>query len=572
METPRRATPKQRVGSVRAVPTKRALRNDARKLGVIDAITEIVDNSIDNYAKQDKLHRPPSRLRIEIEMNKDEIVITENSGGVTPEDLQAFVQVGSRGENVDAPRIGVWGAGQKLAVAALGNDVAISSRYWNSSQRYEIGDQLTDEVILKMDEKWWADDDDWDVPAYIPDDELPIGVTVYDIRKLNRRVDEFIVDEVIRQLRDFYGDILSEGHTTITVNETEVEGKPRLSDDALALEFAWPPGLGPTRHWFELEKPSPTIEGGQWKEVDRKLRLEIIVGLTARQDVPNAGVWFFGVPETESGARLGARYFAGPLQEESVGYSSGPRSMLRKGHPTIGRLRMYVICYGDSEIIPWGLPGSAVKRGYNASNIFADEIREAIREVAKPYIRFAQKAREIDFVPYAAEWNTMSAEERKALVRRGAYLQAPEDVDEQGVASKVSSLLRHEFKPNEFLEWDHATDAAPPESVPAFNEAMSKDVVSLITERDKRLKEIGGYDPGEAVDTLVGTLHEIRTKNDGGWQPDTPVVAVAERAVPVTVRLQRTLISRLTQATGKANRSEAIVAALEAYLETQDGD
>lgn len=567
----RQATPGDKLGTVRATPTKRALRNDASKLGVIDAITEIIDNAIDNHAKQDRLHRAPQGLVIDLEMSQDLIRITEDSGGVTPEDLQAFVQVGVRGASVDSPRIGVWGAGQKLAVAALGTDVTISTRYWNPTVRYEVGDRLADQVVLTMDERWWASEEDWDVPAFEPKDDLQTGVTTYEIRKLNRRIDDIVIDEVCEQLRNFYGDMLAEARATIRINGQPLEGKPRISTSALAEEFAWPPGYEPSEHIFELEEKGQVIEAGQWKEVDQKLRIRVIAGLTARQAQDKAGVWFFGVPETESGAQLGPRYFAGPEQSEAVGYTSGPRSLLRKGHPTLGRLRIYVICYGDSEIIPWGLPGSAVKRGYNASNIFADAIREAIREVAKPYVRFTTKAREIDLLPYSTEWNSMSVQDRKALLRRGAYLSAPEDVDERGVKDKVGGFLNHQFKPKAFLEWDHTASTQPPSQVPALDETASKNVVALLTERDKRLKEIKGLDPGEAVETLMSTLDELRSRDSGGWTPaDEEGAEPQERPIPVSVRLTRSMVTRLTAATGKSNRSEAIVAALEAYLAEQD--
>src|SRR5439155_11634272 len=99
----------------------------------------------------------------------------------------------------------------------------------------------------------------------------------------------------------------------------------------------------------------------------RRLRMEVIVGHTPRQVQQQAGVYMFGVPTARTGAKLGARMFVkDPLQDESVGYSGGPRSILRK-HSSMGRLRIYCIFHGDSADIPWGMPGIPVKRGYNAA-------------------------------------------------------------------------------------------------------------------------------------------------------------------------------------------------------------
>src|SRR5262249_20614128 len=147
--------------------------------------------------------------------------------------------------------------------------------------------------------------------------------------------------------------------------------------------------------------------------------------------------------------------FATALQDHTVGYSEGPRSLLRRGDPTIGRLRIYLEFHGLSEDIPWGLPGSPVKWGYYGANPFGFQIRETIKKYAKPYVRFGQRAREIDLVPYSLEWNQLSWNERKAQVRRGAFLESPEDVDDPDVKPRIKELMASEFRHPAFRSWDH---------------------------------------------------------------------------------------------------------------------
>jgi hypothetical protein len=199
--------------------------------------------------------------------------------------------------------------------------------------------------------------------------------------------------------------------------------------------------------------------------------------------------------------------------------------------------------------------------------VFADDIAEFLKEIARPYARFTAKAREVDTVPYSVEWNELSEPDRKAILRRGAYLD-PEDIDERDVAPRVRPLLRHSFKPSEFIAWDHdKSPDEPPEPAPAFDDRLSKDVVSLITTRDKRLHEIKGDDPVEAVDLLMGTLELLREREDEGWVPEEQREAVAgERTVPVTVRMSRATIKRLVTLTGKSSRSEAVAHAVQYYL------
>ena len=86
----------ERLGAIKATPAKRALRNDARKLGMADAMAEIIDNVIDNAAKQERLGRATRDLKIELWLTNDEIRCHENSGGVSPEDLRSFVRVDAR--------------------------------------------------------------------------------------------------------------------------------------------------------------------------------------------------------------------------------------------------------------------------------------------------------------------------------------------------------------------------------------------------------------------------------------------------------------------------------------------
>jgi hypothetical protein len=427
-----------------------------------------------------------------------------------------------------------------------------------------------------MDPTWWADEEDWDVPVYLPERDLPAGETLYEIRSLRRQVDDGVVEDLREHLAALYGDTLSGDAKVLTmrVNGEEVDGEPLLTEDALIDTFAFPPGMEPAWHEFPLAFSEHVREDGEVKRKERKLRMQVLVGLTPHQDKAKAGVYMFGVPETESGARLGARLFARALQNEEVGYSDGTRSILRRGDPTIGRLRIYVVFYGESEDIPWGLPGSAVKSGYYGANPFAAEIKEKIKEAAKPYVRFTPSAREIDVVPYSKEWNSMSEIQRKALLRRGAMLRDPEDIDEPDVAPKLRTIIRSEFRnPEIHKPWDHSKlSEGPPESIPAFDETLSKQLARDIKERDTRLRELNGMDPSEAVDTLVNTFENFRTKKQEGWidEDDTTKEPAADRTVPISVRVPRSLLTRLREVTGLTNRSEAVLMAIRSYLGSED--
>lgn len=497
------------------------------------------------------------------------MVIRENSGGVSPEDLQAFVQLGASGQvSADSPHIGVWGQGQKLAMAALGRDATISTRYWHEGRVYELGDTMTDQVVLRMSEDWWQSEDDWDVPVYLPGGELTQGETVYELRKLNVLVDDQVLTSVRQELSSLYGTFLAEADATISLNGEPLVAESTLSEEALSKVFAYPTGFEPSRHIFDLEARQPVIEGGRRSEEVRHLRMEIIIGLTPRQQVDKAGAYMFGVPATTSGARLGPRKFVKePVQDESIGYSTGPNSILRKGHASIGRLRMYITFSGDSEDIPWGMPGSAVKRGYNSMSPFAAEIREKIKLVAQPYAKFTSRAREIDVVPFSVEWNDMSEDARRTLVRKGANIKYEDELDEPDVRPKVVPFVRRDFQPTAFLDWDHESSDAPPLAVPAFDVKRSKEVVASLYQRDKRLKEMEGLDPAAAIEEVMNNFQQLEDLREQGWSEDEEEESRAtERLIPVSFRISQRKLRQLLQLTGADKKTDAVTRAIEAYL------
>ena len=149
--------------------------------------------------------------------------------------------------------------------------------------------------------------------------------------------------------------------------------------------------------------------------------------------------------------QLGPRMFVRKLQDESVGYvepggrrNGGP--LMRKNDPLLGRLRIYVNFYGASEDIPWGMPGSPVKKGFNAAHPAAAKIRDGILEASAPFVRVAPTARQIDLLPYSTEWAGLGEQQRADLIRRSAEISAT-DLKLDGVRAIIDDLIHREFDP-----------------------------------------------------------------------------------------------------------------------------
>lgn len=624
-----------RIGTLNAVPRKRALRNDARRLSASEALGEIIDNAVDNLEAQRATGYRADHLTMEINVIFDgdraqEVEIVEDSGGVSPENLLAFVQIGrtgnesalGQGAESEIPSIGVWGAGQKQAMGALGHDVSIRTRHWDSNSRYDIGGRLVRQVELRMDPDWWQDEDNWGIPAYEPREAVAPGRTYYRIGALahaltrkelglpgdepedtgvaqdgeasstlkwevvtaeelasieeaegwrDRREESRVT--VLQELQEVYGDLLdSREDVTIRVNGVMLERRGHISKTALLETFAYPAGFEPSRHWFDVIWDAPERVGQQMKRVPHKLRMEIIVGLVPKADKYNAGVYMFGVPTGASGKQLGPRMFAQKLQDESVGYTEGPNSLLRKNDPTLGRLRIYVVFYGRSEDIPWGLPGSPVKKGYNRAHLGAEQIRQRIRDVARPYARFTSRAREIDIAPFSNDWEARKEKEKLNLIRRSAELKKGElDLVSPETLERVEALATRQFEPPaRLVEWDHTLDQEqPPKPMPGLIEERAKEVVRELKGRDARLKQLQGDDPDQAVELLLESLaaREEGRPGQGNMEEEVPEASWEEQEQVIErIKLKNKHLKKLLEVAGTRRISKAIERAVLSYI------
>lgn len=577
-----------------AVPRKRVLRDAANKLNPDEALGELIDNAIDNFEKQQLLGYDEPKLRVEIELREGdeetppEIIVVENSGGVHPDDLLSFVQLGGESpvrQALEAASIGVWGAGQKQALGKLGYDQMIITRYWDARHQYRLGSDATsqyaDEIMIRTDRDWWFRDD-WDVPIYLTEEPIPAGTTRYIIRSLNVPVNADEIDDLYAELANVYGDLLHtrDGEIEILINGKSLDGPAHLTEDAMKRVFAFRPGLEPAKHIHDVS--FDTWDPAQQLEIHHPLRMEIIVGLTPRSDKEHAGVYMFGTPESPRGRKLGPRMFAHGLQDESVGYVPPGTKLppgsppMRKNDPLLGRLRVYVNFYGASGDIPWGTPGSPVKKGFNASHPAAPDIRRAITDAAAPFAWVAPPSREIDMVPFSAEWMEYDEGRKFTVVRRGAQI-VPEDFQLEEVQEKIQPLVELTFDSTTapIHIWDHTQSERPPKVVASFDRTLARQIRGNIIRRDKALDTLKKDAPGLAVQEVLDSLPLGAPRPEPAAEPTEPDISAAAYVDPeasqvVSIRLKTRVLQELMYRTGKRKKGEAVLAALDAFLEPQE--
>lgn len=498
------------------MPAKEVLRNKAGVCPPLPALCEIIDNVFDNC-----LAAGTRELEIHIAATAAQIVITENSGGISREKLEPLVRLGvSRQDRRGS--IGAWGEGFKVAAFALASEVEVHTHYPGQ------------EPVAVHFPEHWLDSADWRVPVYSIDGDAPAsGSTVFRFLRLKTTIDWA---EVMRELPVIYGqkivELKNEGvHVGIrlSINGAEFPMRPiALADpDVLAARMAFPPFFEPRRFHARIA----TDDG----DVD----LSVVVAMTARHSGETSGVYLYG----------NGRLFARALRSRAVGYGDSGNAILRD-HPMCWRLHAYVFLRADNGAnIPWQAP---LKDGVSVNHPIMAPLRQILTRVFAPYSRVARVARASELLPYTIEWQTMSATEQAEIL----FGDAP---DREERLRRLPRALR-QFKPN-------------PE-IPTF-ELPSEEANILLENLESRAKALRELVSRREKDGDRIQEHVLRTLNPAPFrgEPATaastlPPPAPAPAVRKVVVELRETQLRRLRERFGVDDNRAAVAAAAAEVLRT----
>ena len=137
-------------------PTKRLLVEIITKdINVHDSILDLIDNSVDSYAR----HKIRDRRKIEIEITNKSLIIEDNCGGIDKDTLMNHVFRSGELPGFVAQTIGYYGIGLKRALFKLADEFVFET--------YDGKDYSK----ISMNVKDWKekDDSDWNIPLDIKD-------------------------------------------------------------------------------------------------------------------------------------------------------------------------------------------------------------------------------------------------------------------------------------------------------------------------------------------------------------------------------------------------------------------
>ena len=110
-----------------ATPQKRLFLSIIADYDIKTAICELVDNAIDHWI--DGGRKSTLKVGVRVNLDRQTIVISDNAGGVSKDDLQLLVAPGASRETIQEGLIGNFGVGGKRAGIALGELVEIKTRH-----------------------------------------------------------------------------------------------------------------------------------------------------------------------------------------------------------------------------------------------------------------------------------------------------------------------------------------------------------------------------------------------------------------------------------------------------------
>jgi hypothetical protein len=201
--------------TVRYQPLPSIYRAFASGASGSQAIAETVDNSIDHVrSRVEEGHNPPERLQVTISYwpagewddDEDVIVIQDNAGGVLPDELGKFFQLGR--SETPSHSIGRFGVGAKRLIA-VGNEISYQSRADGSDQG-------------------WAFDVD---AAEFQTNTSEVDEEIYESERYEVDLEEGCTQIVIRDLKTEWEDLLG------TEEIDDIDDPKEISGDGTLLDF-----------------------------------------------------------------------------------------------------------------------------------------------------------------------------------------------------------------------------------------------------------------------------------------------------------------------------------------------
>jgi len=385
------AKPKRQAVPLKISPDKKIIDHRSGNISPEIAILEFLDNIFDNYQKNIAAINESLNIKLVFFSDEDEdgVIIEENSGGITINDIPNLLVIGKTSEPIPK-KIGTWGEAFLHAVRSLGLSLEIYSYHLEGKPFY-----------ISINKEFFESDTPWETK---PD--------IYDLGEMNidRGTTTFVIKNLVPRLKkssriaDFFKNLKSKIEITYWKRVDELQDKTRdaliqiepFSTTPIKIEwkkidfnriFTYFP-LCPPVHLvdYPIEIELKEAKDGNVEKMEKgEILVEAYCGLNPFIRDENSeyrnlnGVWMWG----------NDRLFVEQIYDKSyVGYG-----LINTGIPTFADKRAVVLLSififfkthntKWNEFIPWGVP---TKYGFNIESPIQEEIIKIITILAKRFV------------------------------------------------------------------------------------------------------------------------------------------------------------------------------------------
>lgn len=321
-------------------PRKDNLIGAYRDLSRVEAILELIDNSIDVWMRRKDIYPAVTAetLRIYIDIEKDTSILNfeDNAGGVEEENLANLVIPGYSETSDTESIIGSYRTGGKKAIFKLASDVNIKTRYWNPAE-------TSDEAFeIHLEKDWLEHPTEYRFP-YFPlknKSVLNKGVTRYVFRLVDANWNQNVTDHIRSELSRTYTLFLIR-NPNIQIYFNNRKTPIEVLDDLYKFSGTYDGkkdselDLRPQRIQFKCEQ--------EWKGTMYPVTVEMVLGCRTTTSAGTGndiwGIDFYG----------NNRLFMHHVQDEFIKWYP---SLLPKG-AVRQIMRGFVNFHGPNVFIPW---------------------------------------------------------------------------------------------------------------------------------------------------------------------------------------------------------------------------
>jgi hypothetical protein len=358
-------------------PGKEIYRSAAVDVDYVEAVKELVDNAIDNWAR---VSRRTDDVVIEIEAKDGRTVVEDDSGGLDADEIKVLFALGETLKQNTPNTIGAYGVGAKKAIVRLGDEAVIKSH----SEGEDTG------IGFRVDQDWLDADEDWEVTLEEFED-LPSRKTVIEVESENEIRDQrdpetdeaSRLDALRNELSATYarfirGEIPQGGSVTIVLNGEEVE-----APDEINWSFTPFDGMHPRRYKnIQINHSS----------LSEPVSLSVTVGFMRQQDSDRAGTDFYCQDRLVIQSDRGETGGYGPTTENKIGRFTSQNNRLK----VIVDLKTL----GDSGDLPW----DGQKSSIDPYDPITRAVHDWLRRLVRPYFELDAGKVKLPYVgPYTAD-------------------------------------------------------------------------------------------------------------------------------------------------------------------------